>query len=328
MRSFCVGSVIIPRRRVELGKPDCNRIPILGFVLYLQVMATTAQSETGTLRSVLVRHARDAFGSVEKIAAQWSDLNYQAAPNFERAIDEFDYFVELLEGTGANVVFAPGEAGATLDSIYARDAAIMTDSGAVLCAMGKSERSNEPQYLQPVLAAEGIELLGSISGHGRLEGGDVAWLPGNRLAVGRSYRSNDEGFLQLLKLTQGIVEEAVQVSLPHWHGPGEVFHLMSILSPVGSDAVLVYAPLLPVAFRLWLLERDLKLIEVPDEEFASMGSNVLSVAPDKCVALDGNLVTRSRLEKAGIEVLVYDGTEISRKGEGGPTCLTRPLVWE
>ena len=102
---------------------------------------------------------------------------------------------------------------------------------------------------------------------------------------------------------------------------------MSILSPVGDNAVLVYAPLLPVAFRLWLLERELRLIEVPDEEFASMASNVLSVAPDKCIALEGNPVTRARLEKAGIEVLVYDGTEISRKGEGGPTCLTRPLVW-
>ena len=287
-------------------------------------MVKTAQSETGTLRTVLVRHARDAFGSAEKIATEWKELNYHAAPDFDRAVDEFDGFVELLQSEGANVIFAPGQVGATLDSIYARDAAIITDNGAVLCAMGKLQRSNEPQYLQPIFTEAGIDLLGSISGQGRLEGGDVAWLPGNRLAVGRGYRSNDEGFRQLRKLTQ----EIVQVSLPHWHGPDDVFHLMSILSPVGDNAVLVYAPLLPVAFRLWLLERELRLIEVPDEEFASMASNVLSVAPDKCIALEGNPVTRARLEKAGIEVLVYDGTEISRKGEGGPTCLTRPLVWE
>ena len=292
------------------------------------MMVTTAQSETGTLRSVLVRHARDAFGSAKKIAAEWNELDYHAPPDFDRAVDEFDHFVELLQSEGANVIFAPGEVEATLDSIYARDAAIITDNGAVLCAMGKPQRSNEPQYLQPIFAGEGIALLGSILGQGLLEGGDVVWLPGNRLAVGRSYRSNDEGFRQLRKLTQDVVEEIVQVSLPHWHGPDDVFHLMSILSPVGDNAVLVYAPLLPVAFRLWLLERELRLIEVPDEEFASMASNVLSVAPDKCIALEGNPVTRARLEKAGIEVLVYDGTEISRKGEGGPTCLTRPLVWE
>jgi N-dimethylarginine dimethylaminohydrolase len=291
-------------------------------------MVKTAQSETGTLRTVLVRHARDAFGSAEKIATEWKELNYHAAPDFDRAVDEFDRFVELLQSEGANVISAPGQVGATLDSIYARDAAIITDNGAVLCAMGKPQRSNEPQYLQPIFKAEGIGLLGSISGRGRLEGGDVTWLPGNRLAVGRGYRSNDEGFRQLRKLTQDVVEEIVQVSLPHWRGPDDVFHLMSILSPVGDNAVLVYAPLLPVAFRLWLLERELRLIEVPDEEFESMASNVLSVAPGKCIALEGNPVTRARLEKAGIEVLVYDGTEISRKGEGGPTCLTRPLVWE
>ena len=108
------------------------------------MMVTTAQSETGTLRSVLVRHARDAFGSAKKIAAEWNELDYHAPPDFDRAVDEFDHFVELLQSEGANVIFAPGEVGATLDSIYARDAAIITDNGAVLCAMGKPQRSNEP----------------------------------------------------------------------------------------------------------------------------------------------------------------------------------------
>ncbi len=116
--------------------------------------------------------------------------------------------------------------------------------------------------------------------------------------------------------------------MPHWRGTDDVFHLMSVLRPVGDETVLVYPPLLPVDFHVWLRERDLRLIEVPDDEFASMACNVLAVAPDTCVALDGNPVTRARLEKAGIEVLVYDGAEISRKGEGGPTCLTRPLVRE
>ena len=122
-------------------------------------MVKTAQSETGTLRTVLVRHARDAFGSAEKIATEWKELNYHAAPDFDRAVDEFDRFVELLQSEGANVISAPGQVGATLDSIYARDAAIITDNGAVLCAMGKPQRSNEPQYLQPIFKAEGIGLL-------------------------------------------------------------------------------------------------------------------------------------------------------------------------
>jgi arginine deiminase len=38
-----------------------------------------------------------------------------------------------------------------------------------------------------------------------------------------------------------------------------------------------------------------------------------------------NTETRRRLERAGVDVAVYDGTELS-KGDGGPTCLTRPLL--
>lgn len=291
-------------------------------------MGTTAQSETGALRSVIVKHPRDAYRSPEVIAGQWEDLRYHEAPDFDRALVEFDTFVELLGSGGAEVIVAPAADDTTLDSIYIRDTAIVADAGAVLCAMGKHQRQEEPRNLRPLLAAAGIEVIGSISGFGRLEGGDVAWLPGNRLAVGRSHRSNDEGFRQLHDFVGDAIEEIVQVSLPHWRGPDDVFHLMSILSPVGDDAVLVYAPLLPAAFYDWLREREIRLIEVPDEEFDSMASNVLALSPGRCVAIDGNPITRQRLEDAGIEVLVYKGNEISRKGEGGPTCLTRPLARE
>lgn len=292
-------------------------------------MTATAQSETGALRKVLLKHPRWAFEGPQRIAEQWSDLHYHAAPDFERAVEEFEAFAGILRDAGAEVVLVEdaGDIGeTTLDSIYVRDAAVVTDAGAIVCAMGKASRADEPRALQAVLTDAGIETAGAISGDGRLEGGDVCWLPGNRLAVGRGYRSNDEGIRQLAKLTRDVVEEIVVVPLPHWRGAADVFHLMSILSPVAADAVLVYSPLLPVPFREWLLHRGLRLVEVAEQEFSSMAGNVLALAPGKCLMLDGNPRTRKRLEKAGIEVLVYAGTEISRKGEGGPTCLTRPLV--
>ena len=288
--------------------------------------ALTAQSETGALRRVLLRHPLAAFGGVQQIEAQWAELNYHAAPDMERAISEFERFAAALTAAGAEIVYAPRHAEATLDSIYVRDAAVVTDAGAVLCAMGKPARAAEPGGLAAVLSDAGIEVLGAISGEGRLEGGDVAWLPGNRLAVGRGYRTNEEGIRQLGELAGHVVEELVVVPLPHWRGPADVFHLMSILSPVDDDAVLVFSPLLPVFFRQWLLDRGLRLIEVAEEEFGTMACNVLALAPGKCLMLDGNPRTRKRLEEAGVEALVYDGTEISRKGEGGPTCLTRPLA--
>jgi len=288
----------------------------------------TTHSDTGRLQSILLKHPRDAFESREKVEAQWARLNYRAAPDLERAIDEYDRFVELFRDAGVEITFAPVDGTTTLDSIYVRDAALVTDRGAILCSMGKADRRAEPAALAASLEAAGIEVLGAIEGDARLEGGDVVWLPENRIAVGHGYRTNDDGIRQLRELTEGIAQEIIVVPLPHWRGPSDVFHLMSMVSPVDRDAVLVYSPLLPVAFRERLLALDQRLIEVPDEEFASMGCNVLALGSGKCLMLDGNPATRRRLEKAGIEALVYGGEEISRKGEGGPTCLTRTLLRE
>ena len=288
----------------------------------------TTHSDTGRLQSILLKHPRDAFESREKVEAQWERLNYRAAPDLERAVDEYDRFVELFRDAEVEINFAPVDGTTTLDSIYVRDAALVTDRGAILCSMGKADRRAEPAALAASLEAAGIEVLGAIGGDGRLEGGDVVWLPENRIAVGHGYRTNDDGIRQLRELTEGIAQEIIVVPLPHWRGPSDVFHLMSMVSPVDRDAALVYSPLLPVAFRERLLALDQRLIEVPDEEFASMGCNVLALGSGRCLMLDGNPVTRRRLERAGIEALVYGGEEISRKGEGGPTCLTRTLLRE
>jgi len=61
-------------------------------------------------------------------------------------------------------------------------------------------------------------------------------------------------------------------------------------------------------------------------EFDTMGANVLALGPRRAVALEGNDETRRRMERAGVDVVTYRGDEISRKGDGGPTCLTRPLL--
>ncbi len=121
------------------------------------------------------------------------------------------------------------------------------------------------------------------------------------------------------------VDEVIEVPLPHWRGERDVFHLMSIVSPVDEDLAVVYAPLLPVPFRERLLGLGWRFIEVPDEEFDSMGANVLALAPKLAVVVAGSPRTRANLEAAGVEALVYSGVEISLKGGGGPTCLTRPV---
>jgi arginine deiminase len=283
-------------------------------------------SEVGTIERLLLKHPRDAFLSTETIAAQWADLNYLGPPDFQRAIDEYQRFVELLERFVAEIHYLPRNVHTGLDSIYVHDPVIMTPRGAVLCNMGKEQRRGEPKALEKFLAETDIPILGFISGAGRLEGGDVVHFDSDTMAVAQGYRTNREGIKQLQDLTKDFVSEIQIVPLPHWQGPDDVLHLMSIISPVDHDLAVVYSRLMPVPFREWLVRRDVKLLEVTDTEFETMGCNILAVCPRKCIMLAGNPRIRQLLEKDGVDVWEYKGEEISKKGSGGPTCLTRPLL--
>lgn len=285
----------------------------------------TSQSEVGTITRLMVKHAREAFQGPEAIAAEWQALNFSAAPDFARAVDQYEGFLELLRSSGCAITMLPQAQGVGLDSIYVRDTAIVCDRGVILCSMGKSQRAGEPAALEAALRASGCTIIGAIQPPGRLEGGDVVWLDERTIAVGRGYRTNDAGIAQLRSFLGDGIDQLVTVPLPHWRGAGDVFHLMSIVSPVDRDLAVVYSPLLPVPFRERLLERGLTLVEVPGQEFESMGANVLALAPRRCVIVEGNPITRAKLETAGATVLEYAGSEISLKGGGGPTCLTRPL---
>jgi N-dimethylarginine dimethylaminohydrolase len=285
----------------------------------------TAHAETGHLRRLLLKHPREAFVSQDVLDAQWKDLGFTAAPDFSRALREYDALVELVGQSGARIEWLPRSEHVTPDSIYVRDASIVTNRGVILCRMGKPQREQEPAAQDAFFRQAGIPVLGAIRPPGRVEGGDLVWLDEHTIAVGRGYRTNADGIEQLHTLLGDSVREVIAVALPHWRGPGDVFHLMSILSPIDRDLALVYSPLMSVAFRERLLERGLTLIEVPAEEFDSMGANVLAIGPRRCVMVSGNPKTRALLERAGVEVLVYEGGEISLKGGGGPTCLTRPL---
>jgi N-dimethylarginine dimethylaminohydrolase len=278
------------------------------------------------MTTVVVKHARAAFVSDAVIADAWQDLNFTAAPVFAAAVGQYEAFLDLVSATGAVVHHLPAAPDTGLDSIYVRDAAIVSDRGVILCNMGKPQRAAEPAAQEEAFHDIGLPILGRIHGDGRIEGGDVVWLDERTLAVGRGYRTNDAGIAQLRAFLGDAIDDLIVVPLPHWRGPGDVFHLMSIISPVDRDLAVVYSPLMPVPFRQVLVERGIRLVEVPDQEFESMGANVLAVAPRHCVMLEGNPVTRARLERGGARVETYAGSEISLKGGGGPTCLTRPIT--
>lgn len=287
---------------------------------------TAILSEVDRLTRVAVKHPRDAFVDDQTIARQWQELRFTAAPDLGRAAREHDLFVEALSAAGAQVHLLPRDETTTLDSIYVRDASMVCERGLILCRMGKPQRVEEPAAQERAALAGHMPMpvAGRIEPPGRVEGGDVIWLDPATLVVGRGYRTNADGIRQLRTLLGSRVE-VVEVPLPHWHGPQDVMHLMSLISPIDHGMAVVYSRLLPVPFREWLLERGMHLVEVPDQEFDSMGTNVLALAPRRCLMLAGNPRTRAALERAGADVVEYEGTEISVKGAGGPTCLTRPL---
>jgi N-dimethylarginine dimethylaminohydrolase len=283
-----------------------------------------ALNEYGALKRVALRSPAGVFRA-DTIAREWRALNFTSPPDVDLAIEQYEHFHGLVAADGAQIDVFSGDDGLTLDAIYVRDASIVTPRGVVLCRMGKEARAQEPQAQHRALAAAGFRVAGAIEPPGKIEGGDLVWFDDRTAAVGQGYRTNAEGINQLRALV-GPEVELIVVPLPHYRGPGDVFHLMSIISPVDRDLAVVYSPLMPVPFRDWLCGRAVRLVEVADEEFESMGANVLAIAPRTCIMVDGNPVTRARLEAAGAGVATYEGSEISLKGGGGPTCLTRPLV--
>jgi N-dimethylarginine dimethylaminohydrolase len=273
------------------------------------------------LKRVLVR--KPAPPAIED---QFARFGYPRAIDHDRTQIEHDAFRALLAERGAEVVIAgPDEAG-LLDAVFAYDPSLMTDAGAVLLRPGKELRLPEVDLADQTYAELGIPVIGRIEAPGTVEGGDTVWLDERTLAVGRGYRTNDEGIRQLSALLAPHGIDTMTVELPHWRGPEECLHLMSFISPVADRLAVVYLPLMSVPFVQELQRRGWSFIEVPDEEFETHGCNVLTLAPMRVLVCDGSPVTRARLEAAGCEVVAYTGDELSHNRAGGPTCLTRPVL--
>jgi N-dimethylarginine dimethylaminohydrolase len=282
-------------------------------------------NEYGRLKRVALRRPEQSMLDQATVDAQWQPLNYHTRPDFAVAVAEHKRLVEIIQGVGAEVVYLPAQDSLTMDSLYVRDAATVCAKGVILCNMGKAARAAEPKVNGEVFRQAGIPIAGVIGGEGKVEGGDIIWLDQRHVGIARGYRTNAEGIRQFKEIVGPDVHVEVAV-LPHYKGPFDVFHLMSIISPLDEKLQLVYSPLMPVTFREWLLDHGHQLVEVPEEEFASMGCNVLAVAPREVVMVKGNPETQRRMEAAGCKVHVIDADAISVPGEGGPTCLTRPLI--
>lgn len=278
------------------------------------------------LRRVVVKRPKDAFRNAAAIDAQWKALNYTAPPDLDAAEEEFEEFVRTLEESGVEVLSLPPDDRTGLDSLYTHDPGLVTDAGAVIFRTGKVARRGEGPAMADAFKAWGIPVLGMVDVPATAEGGDMVWLDHDTLAVGRGFRTNAAGVEALRRLLGPLGVTVLDFHLPFWSGPSDVLHLQSFISLLDTDLAVVFRRLLPVPLFEILADRGVELIDIPDEEYATQACNVLALAPRQALMLERNPVTHHRMEAAGCEVRVVKGDEISFKGSGGPTCLTRPVL--
>jgi len=290
------------------------------------MVSVGSQSMVAPLKRVILKRPEEAFRNAQQIAAQWIDLNYVAAPDLAGASREHAKFVELLRASGAEVLLQPEDSRTGLDSIYTHDASLATEKGVILFQTGKPQRRGEGPALGDALRNWDIPVLGVIDGEATAEGGDMIWLDHTTLIVGRGFRTNAAGISALKKLLEPIGVKVMPFDLAYGTGPSDVLHLMSFMSMLADDLAVVYRPLMPVALYELLQERRIQFVDVPEEEYPTQACNILALAPRKLIMLRGNPITAQRLRAAGCEVNELEGAEISMKGAGGPTCLTRPIL--
>jgi N-dimethylarginine dimethylaminohydrolase len=267
------------------------------------------RSSTASLRDVLVKRPGRAFGAAFDDPAH----GFLRPVDLDRARHEHDALVAALRDLGVDVHVLEDELAADPDLVYVFDPLLVIGDGAVPLRPGKPNRAGEPAV---------IETVGRIEAPGTVEAGDTVWLGDDLFVIARTLRTNDAGARQLAAIVGG---DTRIVDVPYWRGPAELVHLMSVISPISDDVAVVFLPLLPAGLWEWLHELGVRLVDVPEDEYATLGCNILAVRPGVVIVADGNPVTRRALEAIGVEVHAVALGEVGGNGSGGVTCLTRPL---
>lgn len=283
-------------------------------------------SNVKTLKSAILKHPKDAFKSQKFIDDHWESLNFISKPKYDKAILQYENLIKILNDNNVDIHYLPSDDQTYLDSIYTHDPMFMTQQGAIFGNMGKELRKYETLMMEEYFIKNNLPILGKIKDKGSLEGGDVIWVDKSTVAVGLTYRTNAEGINQLENILSKIGVNLIKVDLPHWDGPNNVLHLMSLISPLQEKLFLIYEKLIPVGFLNFLKAKNIKFLNIDESEYDTLACNVLPLSENKCLIVSGNDKTRSVIDRSGIETIEFEASEICYKGSGGPTCITRPIL--
>lgn len=288
-------------------------------------MSYGCQSMYKSIKTIMLKKPTEAFISQENIASSWETYNYIREPKYKNVLQEYEVFENIIKDHVEKILYLPKSDSVGLDSIYTHDSVKITKEGAIFFNTGKVLRQKEGKEVEALFKENGIPTLGYITAPGKMEGGDVVWIDDETVAIGLGYRTNLEGLRQFKALTKGFIKNVITVQMPHANGEAECLHLMSVISIVDKDLAVVYSKFMPILFRNWLLDHGYTLVEVDDQEYDNLGSNVLALGPRLCLLMKGNPKIEANLKKQGCIVLTYPGDDVSFLGTGGPTCLTCPI---
>jgi N-dimethylarginine dimethylaminohydrolase len=279
------------------------------------VPAFGVTSMTAPLRRVLVRRPATS--------GDWEGAGWRV-PDPVALVRQHEAFCELLAGLGAQVELADALEG-QVDAVYMHDPLLVTARGGIPLRMRKPARAREPGHAREELERLGVPIVGELPEGAYADGGDRFWVDEQLMAIGLSHRTNPAGAAAVAALAaaEGVAVETYDMA--HDQGPAHVLHLQSFISAVAEDLCVIYEPLAPVRLLADLRERGWDWIAIDRESYDAMGANVLAVRPGVVVMADGAPAVHAALERRGIEVHTYDGSDITHKGDGGPTCLTAPL---
>jgi len=283
-------------------------------------------SMTGGLERVLVCSPRTAGWNRREYAARWRDLGFHHAPDFEPAQAQHDALCYQLEAAGAEVIELAPALDLSLDAVYTHDASLTTDFGLIVMRPGKSNRASEGPHHGVFCSRFAIPMFAKIVAPGTTEAGDMVWLDAKTLLIGQGYRTNAAGIRQMRDLLAAKGVEVLSAPLPYGPGPSACLHLMSLISMLDQQTVLVDLAWLAVETVELLKSRGFKFVEIDSSERETLACNVLALGNNRLLALEENRNTNTRLRQAGFDVRTFPGSELCINGSGGPTCLTRPLL--
>ena len=283
-------------------------------------------SMTGQLERVMVCSPRNAAWNDPRGLSLWKDLGFLHEPNFDCAQQQHEALCRELEAAGAEVVHLPNSDALSLDAVYTHDASFPTDHGLILMQPGKTNRIPEAQTHGRFCQGLGIPILGQVTPPAKTEAGDMVWLDSQTLLIGHGYRTNAAGIEQMRELLAPHNIEVIAAPLPYGEGPACCLHLMSLMSLLDEETILVDLPWLAVESVELLRARGFEFIEIDSAERPTLACNVLSLGRRRLLALEENKNTNQKLRQAGFDVRTFPGSELCINGSGGTTCLTRPLL--